>query len=599
VLQPLVLSEVLPVMKELLRSRSESPGLESLRCCAVFRTLIKIRPNDFLTDDLENKAAWMESLTATFCTETTSYDFKRSLEGKEKEWLALLESAEPLEVVKQANCMSLVTQYWEKSYEEYTVFLEPRMVFISRVVSILVLVMSVLLHIKIINGHSPFWSASDTPLWSEITSAGAEAKHLAENVISPRYIGWATDASLWLVWAWAWAWNNDAWLYVTLATGAGFILQEVYQAIRLGASYLADSWNCIDFAGSSSIIAFAVIHFRGYSTTTEMSAGIVIALLSALRLLQTASLHQAVGPLILAVVKMISDISMFLVLYAYILLIFAGVFNVLSSDEDHEYFGTYGKATLTLFYAAVGEFNDTLNNAIESHDTLGAVLLFIYVVLSSIILLNLLIAIMASTYAAIENTKKPQYQLRIRVLNEYLSMPQHERLPPPFNLIAAIKSVPLRCLAPLLPFLIRLCERLLKCCCAQEWRPAAPQSCDGSGFCQCCKGFWWFLGTLFVSCCWLAAIVALVVARLLASTIDAVLFTIAFMPATILYLVLVNIPNTAQGIRGDIRWRRWGDIVCTFVCLPVGIVILPFMCALCIIIFFLTFYVEDVMSCGK
>ncbi|CEM21875.1 unnamed protein product [Vitrella brassicaformis CCMP3155] len=58
---------------------------------------------------------------------------------------------------------------------------------------------------------------------------------------------------------------------------------------------------------------------------------------------------------------------------------------------------------------------------------------------------------MASTYAAIEETQTSQYQLlRIRVLNEYLNMPHHERLPPPFNLIAVVVSEPLRYLASLI-----------------------------------------------------------------------------------------------------------------------------------------------------
>ncbi|CEM21886.1 unnamed protein product [Vitrella brassicaformis CCMP3155] len=218
------------------------------------------------------------------------------------------------------------------------------------------------------------------------------------------------------------------WLWGALPTGTAFILLELFQGIRLKAAYWADSWNYVDLACSLAIAAFITIHFIGWSSEAEVGSGIVVALLFALRLLQTASLHPTVGPLILAVVRMFSDISMFLCLYVYILLVFAGVFTLLSSDEDHQYFGSFPKATLTLFYAGLGEFNEALTNAIESHDTLGAVLLFTYVILSSIIL--------ASTYAAIEETQAAQYQLlRIRVLNEYLKLPHHERLPPPFNLI--------------------------------------------------------------------------------------------------------------------------------------------------------------------
>ncbi|CEL94715.1 unnamed protein product [Vitrella brassicaformis CCMP3155] len=345
------LKEMVPLTKGYLKDRSESLGLGSLRLCAIFRKLMQTRQKDSLTDDIGTVADWQEA---------------------EREWFALLESAEPLTVVTQANCISLVEKHWQPPYEGGpTIPLSPRDVFITRVLSMLLMVAFVLLHIESIKGDSMIESA---------------------------------------------------------------VMGQ--SGIRLKAAYWADSWNVIDMSSSLAIAAFIAVHFLGYSAEAEVSSLIVIALLFALRLLQTASLHPAVGPLILAVVRMFSDISMFLCLYVYILLVFAGVFTVLSSDEDHQYFGSFPKATLTLFFAGQGDFNEALTNAIESHDTLGAVLLFTYVILSSIILLNLLIAIMASTYAAIEQTQTAQYQLlRIRVLNEYLNMPLHERLPPPFNLI--------------------------------------------------------------------------------------------------------------------------------------------------------------------
>ncbi|CEL94704.1 unnamed protein product [Vitrella brassicaformis CCMP3155] len=141
----------------------------------------------------------------------------------------------------------------------------------------------------------------------------------------------------------------SVWLWGALLTGTGFIVQEIFQGVRLKAAYWADSWNYVDFASGVSIAAFIAIHFMRYSAEAEVSSGIVIALLFALRLVQTASLQPAVGPLILAIVRMLSDISMFLCLYVYILLVFAVVFTLLSSDEDHQYFGSLAKATLTLY----------------------------------------------------------------------------------------------------------------------------------------------------------------------------------------------------------------------------------------------------------
>ncbi|CEM16848.1 unnamed protein product [Vitrella brassicaformis CCMP3155] len=457
--------------------RCDSLGVDSLRWCSTFRRLIKSRQNDSLTDDLEKTAGWNEALTANFCSDTDEDLFRNSLKGKEREWFALLESAEPLTVVTQANCISLVTKHWQPPHTDFFgIQFAPRDVFITRVLSMLLMVAFVLLHIESIRGDS--------------------------GVIESAVMG------------------QSVWLWGAVLTGIGFVIQEAFQGVRLKAAYWADSWNVIDMSSSLAITAFIAVHFLGYSAEAEVSSLIVIALLFALRLLQTASLQPTVGPLILAVVRMFSDISMFLCLYVYILLVFAGVFTVLSSDEDHQYFGSFPKATLTLFYAGLGEFNEALTNAIESHDTLGAVLLFTYVILSSIIL--------ASTYSAIEETQAAQYQLlRIRVLNEYLTMPHHERLPSPFNLIgrchkshemhpshvgicvcaAVVVSEPLRYLASLI----------------------SEQRRHQSALCRI--AFWSMVALYF--------------------TVDGLLFAVAFTPVAI-YKVLERLPRL---IRGGNYWE--------------------------------------------
>ncbi|CEM03344.1 unnamed protein product [Vitrella brassicaformis CCMP3155] len=368
------LKAVVPAAKEFLKDKPESFGLNSLRLCAFFRKLTKMRPKDSLTDDLSKISNWQEALTENFCSNVRERNFQGSLWGKEREWFALLESSEPLSVVTQANCTSLGTEHWKKGYGDWRVKLAPRDVFITRVLSMLLMVAFVLLHIESIKGDSG------------MTMAGA--------------------------------WPS-VWLWGAVLTGSGFIVVEIFQLIRLkAAAYWADSWNRLDAGTALWIVGFIAIHFAGWSSEAEVSSGVLIALLFALRLLQAASLHPAVGPLILAVVRMFSDISMFLCLYVYILLIFAGVFTILSSDEDHQYFGSFAKATLTLFYGGLGEFSDPLSNAIESHDSLGTVLLFIYVILSSIIL--------ASTYATIEETQTGQYHC-CRVGTSAASRLPHQR----------------------------------------------------------------------------------------------------------------------------------------------------------------------------
>ncbi|CEL96858.1 unnamed protein product [Vitrella brassicaformis CCMP3155] len=463
-LQPGNLLVLLPFIKEIvpqhLRQDSESPGLDTLHYCSALRELMKSRVKDSLTDEIVKTADWLEGLTTSFCTDTIEADFRQSLQGKEEEWFELLDSAEPKTVVIQANCIYLTTYHWQKPYPDYQRYLRddvkaavsPRTVFVSRVLAMTLL-------------GAWFWLSSATGIGFIALEVSQSFRQGAVSVASilllvPSAISDGRPIEQWLFnqqpphTLGGWLWN--LWLGL-LILGAlsnlleAILLQAILQGELLSAAYWADPWNYVDMASSLAIGAFVATHFKDYPAEIELSLLTVIVLLFALRLLQTASLHPTVGPLILAVMKMFSDISMFLCLYVYILLVFAGVFTLLSSDEDHQYFGSFGKATLILFYAGLGEFSDPLNNAIESHNTLGTVLLLTYVILSSIILLNLLIGLMASTWGDIEKTQAAQYQLlRIRVLNEYSTMPWRERIPPPFNLIAVVMSGPLRCVASLI-----------------------------------------------------------------------------------------------------------------------------------------------------
>ncbi|CEL94703.1 unnamed protein product [Vitrella brassicaformis CCMP3155] len=63
--------DVVPFTKGFLKDRSESVGLDSLRCCAFFRKLMQRRQRDSLTDDLGTIADWQEALTANFCSDTS------------------------------------------------------------------------------------------------------------------------------------------------------------------------------------------------------------------------------------------------------------------------------------------------------------------------------------------------------------------------------------------------------------------------------------------------------------------------------------------------------------------------------------------------
>ncbi|CEM11559.1 unnamed protein product [Vitrella brassicaformis CCMP3155] len=195
------------------------------------------------------------------------------------------------------------------------------------------------------------------------------------------------------------------WLWAIVTMGGGYIAQEIMQMFRLGWRYWGEYWNYLDLASSLAVISFVALHFSRAPSEAITASLSLVGLLFTTRFLQIATLNSTTGPLILAVIRMLADISIFLLLYVYVLLAFAAT--------------------------------EPLDSAIQDEHLLIPILLILYVILLSIILLNLLIAIMAFTWDAIESSQHAHYHmLRLRLLNEYLYMPTYERIPPPFSLIS-------------------------------------------------------------------------------------------------------------------------------------------------------------------
>ena len=105
---------------------------------------------------------------------------------------------------------------------------------------------------------------------------------------------------------------------------------------------------------------------------------------------------------------MISDIFSFLVLFFLILLLFSCVGMVLF-DQIPE-FGNFTDSIILLFTYSLGEFSF---DPFAPEGALGQVYLTAYLIIGLIILLNLLIAILSSTYSILESRSVGLYLERI------------------------------------------------------------------------------------------------------------------------------------------------------------------------------------------
>lgn len=108
------------------------------------------------------------------------------------------------------------------------------------------------------------------------------------------------------------------------------------------------------------------------------------------------------GPFIKVIGKMTSDILIFFVLYMVILIAFASVGNLVFSDVS-EYSSLF-EASITLFSSSLGGFDFSTVST-----TFGRIYLALFLIISLIMLLNLLIAILSTTYSFYESRGRGLY----------------------------------------------------------------------------------------------------------------------------------------------------------------------------------------------
>jgi hypothetical protein len=133
-----------------------------------------------------------------------------------------------------------------------------------------------------------------------------------------------------------------------------------------------------------------------------------------LRIILMFRLTRFLGPLIKMIQSMIFDISVFIVLYSAQMIVFASIGNLLFTDVDE--YGDFYSAIKTLFLASLGSFDfDTLKDNSKGSEV-GDIYIIVFVVVNNVLLLNLLIAILSSTYAMLEDKKLVLY------INEILKL---------------------------------------------------------------------------------------------------------------------------------------------------------------------------------
>ena len=138
--------------------------------------------------------------------------------------------------------------------------------------------------------------------------------------------------------------------------------------------------------------------------------------------------------------NMMTDIAIFMVLFAIQLIIFASIGWLLFANIS-SYSSLY-EAIKTVYSAALGNFDFTTLSSNDKSQYLGDAYLAIIMIINNILLLNLLVAILSSTYALLETKKMVLYINEILKLRNSLEYDRNcsslVSSFPPWNLISLV-----------------------------------------------------------------------------------------------------------------------------------------------------------------
>lgn len=167
-----------------------------------------------------------------------------------------------------------------------------------------------------------------------------------------------------------------------------------------------------------------------------------------LSLLQYVSLKQETGALVIMIFSMFYDLFSFMLVFVVVMIGAATSFWSLFYGYDN--FPNFSTTFITLFKTSLGQWDfswfDTPDGMTPSHRSteykqVGIGLLIIYIIITSIMLLNLLIARMSNTHQRISDHALQEWSfIKASTVRQFVLLNARSplcMLPPPFNLLSA------------------------------------------------------------------------------------------------------------------------------------------------------------------
>lgn len=242
------------------------------------------------------------------------------------------------------------------------------------------------------------------------------------------------------------------------------IMDEWYKYIQSPSSFQMEFWNWFDYATLTATSAALIIRVVNLQSAVEVMA--FITLLIWIRLFKYLMLSNSIGILVIMIMEMFKDI----VLWALVSMVFLGAYTVafVSISDPDVAFDSTGDHPLTVpLWAMMGYFNPE-----EVHTwnvDVGQIMLWSYLVIANIVLVNLLIAMMGYTFGEIKEKSDEEWKFS-RLRSSIETTERMSPVPPPFNL-------PITLGAFIMQLMPESCQNCVKNCIpAEETDPVDPKA---------------------------------------------------------------------------------------------------------------------------
>ena len=187
-----------------------------------------------------------------------------------------------------------------------------------------------------------------------------------------------------------------------------FFLLEFRQFVNQGFSkYFSSPWNYIDLVPLSLITFSMMIEYFVDFPTTERAINSVSIFFLWIKSLYFLRMHRGSAKFISMIVAVIGDMKIFLAVFSVSLVTFSQSMYIISNnnpDPSDRFISSFFDSMLFTYRIALGDWD---TSGLGKTDVLIILTLFILSTLFlCIIMLNLLIAIISDTYAAVEETSQ-------------------------------------------------------------------------------------------------------------------------------------------------------------------------------------------------